>query len=343
MAFAVPQFSRSRVDRAGQILVSTTPDVVDLEAALTVINNWRSSHSFPLNTFQTTLRTKARTVDNAALVAQRIKRLSSIEHKLRRFSGLRLSQVQDIGGCRAVVATVADVHGLHQIYRNSRLKHRLVREDDYIRSPRTSGYRGIHLVYRYRSDRKKTYQDLLIEVQLRSQLQHAWATAVETVGTLVRSALKSSIGDREWLGFFSLMGSAIASRERSPQVPGTPSNRDVLRRELKAHIRRLDVEKRLRQYGEVLNAVEHPSVAKAQYFLLELRPLEGQLMVSGFNASALDRATTEYLRIERSLQRFPGAEAVLVSVESLAALRKAYPNYFLDTNRFITAMHEAVN
>ena len=109
MAFAVPQFSRSRVDRAGQILVSTTPDVVDLEAALTVINNWRSSHSFPLNTFQTTLRTKARTVDNAALVAQRIKRLSSIEHKLRRFSGLRLSQVQDIGGCRAVVATVADV------------------------------------------------------------------------------------------------------------------------------------------------------------------------------------------------------------------------------------------
>ena len=43
-----------------------------------------------------------------------------------------------------------------------------------------SGYRGVHLIYRYNSDRKTEYNTLLIEMQLRSQLQHAWATAVET-------------------------------------------------------------------------------------------------------------------------------------------------------------------
>jgi hypothetical protein len=38
------------------------------------------------------------------------------------------------------------------------------------------------------------YNDLKIEMQLRSQYQHAWATAVETVGTFIGQALKSSIG-----------------------------------------------------------------------------------------------------------------------------------------------------
>lgn len=40
-----------------------------------------------------------------SLVAQRIKRLYSIRHKLKRFPTMRLTQIQDIGGCRAIVST----------------------------------------------------------------------------------------------------------------------------------------------------------------------------------------------------------------------------------------------
>ncbi len=45
---------------------------------------------------------------------------------------------------------------------------------------------------------------LLIELQLRTRLQHEWATAVETMGTFLQSSLKSSQGPEEWLDFFSL-------------------------------------------------------------------------------------------------------------------------------------------
>jgi ppGpp synthetase/RelA/SpoT-type nucleotidyltranferase len=39
------------------------------------------------------------------------------------------------------------------------------REDDYIRQPKISGYRGVHLVYRYLRDRQETYNGLSVEVQ----------------------------------------------------------------------------------------------------------------------------------------------------------------------------------
>jgi len=62
-------------------------------------------------------------------------------------------------------------------------------------------------------------------MQIRSQLQHAWATAVETVGTFLQQALKSSQGDEGWQRFFALMGNAMAMRERRPPVPNTPTGK----------------------------------------------------------------------------------------------------------------------
>src|ERR1700690_3451494 len=110
MAWTKPQFSRSQVDDAGKVLTSASQDYLKMFDAQAVINNWRSSHAFPLNTFQNGLRQRAKLVDSNSLVAQRIKRLSSIEAKLRRFSNMKLSQMQDIGGCRAIVATSAKVY-----------------------------------------------------------------------------------------------------------------------------------------------------------------------------------------------------------------------------------------
>ncbi|HKX17736.1 MAG TPA: (p)ppGpp synthetase, partial [bacterium] len=72
------------------------------EAALEVINNWRSSHSYPLQALKMTLKLRAKRIDSNAIVAQRLKRLSSIATKLRRNKHMALSQMQDLGGCRAV-------------------------------------------------------------------------------------------------------------------------------------------------------------------------------------------------------------------------------------------------
>ncbi len=130
MAWAVPQYTKSQIDAAGQVLVEEVKDLATYdwgkyENALTVINNWRSSHSFPLNTFQVGLREKGRQVDSNCLVAQRIKRLSSISLKLRRFKTMKLSQMQDIGGCRAIVKNVVNVNQLLGLYQRSGIKHKL--------------------------------------------------------------------------------------------------------------------------------------------------------------------------------------------------------------------------
>jgi|SRR5438034_967309 len=113
MAWATPHHSRTQVDAAGKDLVrlgtpATNSDFEETSAhfehALAVINNWRASHSFPLNTFQVGLRSHAEQINPDALVAQRIKRLSSIELKLRRFPTMKLSQMQDLG-CRSLDST----------------------------------------------------------------------------------------------------------------------------------------------------------------------------------------------------------------------------------------------
>jgi ppGpp synthetase/RelA/SpoT-type nucleotidyltranferase len=109
---------------------------------------------------------------------------------------MTLSQMQDIGGCRAIVSSAEGVAKLCASYAESDLKHILHQTDNYIDTPKDSGYRGVHLIYRYHSDRRQDYNSLKIEMQLRSQLQHAWATAVETVGAFVRQALKSSVGEQ---------------------------------------------------------------------------------------------------------------------------------------------------
>lgn len=345
MLWTKPQFSRNKVNKAGATLISPVASVADREWAFTVINNWRSSHNFPLNTFQNTLRKNAKQVDQDSLIAQRIKRLSSIALKLRDNPAMQLSQMQDIGGCRAVVGTVSSVDLLVVISQGSWRKHELIEEYDYIQNPKSSGYRGVHLVYRYHSSRKDTHNGLRIEIQLRSQLQHAWATAVEVVGTFTKQALKSSHGESDWLRFFSLMGTAVASREGTKEVPDTPTDKVELKTQLSDLMQRLQVANRLRAFTAVFEPP--PQIAEGirakqyHYFLLHLDYRDLRITLKPYHRHHLDQASTDYLNAERTAA--DRADIVLVSVDSLAALKRAYPNYFLDTTLFLDAVARAIS
>jgi ppGpp synthetase/RelA/SpoT-type nucleotidyltranferase len=348
MAWVAPQYSKAEVDAAGKVLAkrnSSNPwDPFDAELleALTIINNWRSAHNFPLNTFQIGLRRRAKQSDPNSLVAQRIKRLPAIRHKLRIMGKwVPLSEMQDIGGCRAVVGNPGHVYSLVENYNESDIKHKLERMSDYIKTPKPTGYRGIHLIYRYNSDRNKTYNGMQIEVQLRSPLQHAWATAVETVGLFTRQALKSSRGEKEWLRFFALMGSALALRERLPIIPNTPEDGKELTRELRECAAQLDVVNHLHAFSQALQITEQPGRGKAHYFLVELDPVAKKVKILGYTQHQLSQANTAYVEAERAGSK-SGIDAVLVSVESLSALKRAYPNYFLDTGLFIKAVEQAI-
>lgn len=102
------------------------------------------------------------------------------------------------------------------------------------------------------------------------------------------------------------------------------------------------VERRLQTYGAALQTLEDPSVANADFFLLALNPGEGTVNIRGYTRAELPQATADYPATERVLDAVSGAEAVLVSVESIAALQRAYPNYFLDTTAFVKALQRAI-
>lgn len=342
MAWAEPAYSRRRVTKAGEEYVNPATSPEDRAVALAVINNWRSSHSYPLNTLQVNLRRAARDRDPDATIAQRIKRLPSIRHKLERIPGMELARMHDLGGCRAVLSSVEVVDDLVAYYtESSQIKHKLLRHDPYIAEPKESGYRGVHLVYAYYSDKKPTYNGLRIELQIRSRLQHAWATAVETVGTFTQQALKSSQGGPEWLRFFALMSSELALREGTPLVPDTPTDRSELVRELRQYVEELDVLPRLSAYGAAVQyAEERMSEMKGHTFLLQLDTDDRTLNVRSYEDRTV--AADEYSAIEREIEGEPSKDVVLVTVESLASLRGAYPNYFLDTSAFLESVEEAI-
>src|SRR5260370_23475363 len=336
MEWAVPEYSVEEVNRAGAAFASLH-DHDELERALAIINNWRASHYFPLNTFQTTLRRKAEHISKS-VVSQRVKRLRAIQHKLQKHTKkpIAWADMQDIGGCRVVLGNLSQVERLAKEYLNSDLKHKLARQDNYIGIPKISGYRGVHLVYTYVSDRNKTYNGLNIEIQLRTELQHAWATAVEIVGFFRQELLKSSEGDPVWKHFFKLMATEIAFAEKSAfGIPGMPSDRKKVRDQLCRCATILGACEYLRVIGKGVEDVIETSIPGAHYFLLELDTATRQLKITGYRLNARQKATWDYGQVEKAILGSKEREAVLVSAKSMADLKRAYINYFLDMRRFI--------
>lgn len=341
-----PKYKQDDIDIAGALLADPIVNANDLEEALSVIDNWRAAHNFPLNTFQVTLRYKARHIDSHSLIAQRVKRLRAIRFKLQKHTKkpILLSQMQDIAGCRAVMNSVPMVKRLRDAYLNSELRHKLITPvDDYIERPRFSGYRGIHLVYTYYSEKQPTYNGFKVEVQLRTQLQHAWATSVEVVGFFRQELLKSSEGDYVWKHFFKLMANEIALREKSPLVPEMPTDWNVLREEIRRCEAKLGALNYLHTFGQGLQDVQEVDTVGAHFFLLELNAASRKLKVTGYRLSARQRASMDYAAVERAIfGSTQHSDAVLVAVESMAALRRAYTNYFLDMKRFIQVVEDTV-
>jgi len=155
-----PNFPKGRVDWSGDVLINPQATAEDKAAGLVVINNWRSSHSYPLQALKMTLRRRARRVDRKSVTVQRLKRLESIGAKLARNKNMSLSQMQDIGGCRAVVKDIKTVKKVARIYaeswaKNPHARAEFVKSFDYIENPKVDGYRSIHLIYKYRRRSKR--------------------------------------------------------------------------------------------------------------------------------------------------------------------------------------------
>jgi ppGpp synthetase/RelA/SpoT-type nucleotidyltranferase len=363
VVYPIKVHTRSKVDAAGDTLIKGAPQPYEdfdaiqaFDDALTVINSWRACHRYPLNAIQVTIRRRAKHIDPGAIVPQRLKRMPAIEQKLRLHEGMKLSRMHDIGGCRAILKDIKGVREVARKCREAAAKNptrssRLIREYNYldgnIPGPKTDGYRGIHMVYQYYSTAKEgaRFNGLRIEVQIRSQLQHAFSTAVETASIFTDQPIKSikaNLHDSRWRRFFALMGNAIAMREGTTLIGGLPTDQHQLAEEIRRHADDLSVERILSGWGKTIERLSgHPADAKT--FLLVLDTELKTTEVIAYSPAEIPKTDEAYLSFEKQFKSKPSQQVVLVDAESIDSLRIGYPNFYLDTEAFIEAMKAVID
>jgi ppGpp synthetase/RelA/SpoT-type nucleotidyltranferase len=210
----VPTLSNSRVDRAGDAIRAYIDDRLESRDVLDdwdIIGAYRGVHAKPLNAVAANLRYYAEKHTRAGIVVgQRLKRMYTICDKLTREPALRLSQMQDIGGCRVVLGDERELRALVADLCTQR-RWDIVRQYDYIATPKpVSGYRAYHLVVRK--------ERCLVEVQVRTRPQHGWAELVERVDREHRLGLKEGRAPAEIVEYYRLGALLVSSAERRSAV-----------------------------------------------------------------------------------------------------------------------------
>ena len=143
----MPEPSTSQVNKAGRSLRRWARGELVSEAehqnALVVLLEHRAAHRLPLTKATMGLRSMVKTEQCQVEVSQRLKRVPTIIGKLAREPAMQLANMQDIGGCRAVLNSLDEVRRVQRRLSTNRPPLRVF---DYIAKPRASGYRGVHVV-----------------------------------------------------------------------------------------------------------------------------------------------------------------------------------------------------
>lgn len=343
------EYNPNQIRKAGKILRKCN-DLAsgECEEALRVLVNFRALHAVALNTFQATLRARLDKIDKNAIVAQRIKRLPTILDKLKRYSHMQLDTMQDIGGIRAIVNTVSELKKLREVYISFKgFPHELVENKDYIECPKSSGYRGYHLVYKYYSaekcpQEKEEYKGLRVEIQMRTRLQHAWATAVETFEAFLGEKLKSSEGDSGILDFFKYVSSAFALMEKEAVLKEHEafSEKEIYKRVVD-YVKELHIMEQIKVFSLLTKDISD-NKRKKGYGVLILDTRDKSVSFRHYYDSQSQEAYDSYAREEERSINDSNRQVVLVKTDSVEKLRKAYPNYFADLGAFIQNIDKIV-
>ena len=337
-SYVSPIFSKNRVNRAGKAFADQKPSDEDYE----VVENWRTAHAYLLNTFQATLRYWAK--GHGIVVAQRLKRRPTIVGKLVRFPNMSLARMHDIAGCRVIFDSIDQLEEYRDKMHKARFRHirKAAAEDrwNYIRNPKASGYRGVHDVYEYKAKVPggAPWDGLQLEIQYRTQIQHAWATAVEVASLVTHNNPKFDQGSPEVLEFFKLSSEALsrAFEQLTGPYPNL-SNQELLKRLKKAD----DETHMLRLFDQIKIVHNQPEVQRKNTILV-LSPDDlniGQIKLEIYTFNNIFDATDYYQELEG---KATGKEdIVLVKSDSMDSIQVAYRNYFGDTTEFTTLLRES--
>ena len=301
------------------------------------LNSYRSLHIPIMRALATVVRNKKL---KPKITARRLKRFSSIEKKLKRFPTMRLSQMQDIAGVRVVFDNIKEVYDfasdMRRTYKNQR-NFKFLSDKDYIGEPKPDGYRSIHQIFTYQKGQfEQESKGLSVELQIRTLLQHYWATAVEILSFKTSSNLKLGEGEEYHKEFFRLCSILIAHQEKTPIHS---DYKELNRAEIIYKIAKLDKEHNILKNLSALTLTSKNIQADLTnkgfyYYVMELNLDNNTLAIRGYKKNEVDRAKSFYSMLEHRRDE-NNIDVVLISIDKVKQLKSAYPNYFLDSKKFI--------
>lgn len=184
--------SRTQIDRLGDRLRQGNIT----EADLRLLDEYRRSFTDAYEVVIGTIRNDL----GLEPTGRPAKSTTSISDKLRRES-IRLTQIQDIAGCRLIVSDIANqdqvVQSLTNLFEDTTIIDR--------RQQPSHGYRAVHVLVRC--------QGKLIEIQIRTSLQHLWAELSEKLSDVIDPAIKYGSGDENVQAILTFASSLVVSEE----------------------------------------------------------------------------------------------------------------------------------
>lgn len=311
----------------------------ETEEDVRILEEWRKAHRHVLDAFRKLLGRRKEGTE--VLVVQRHKRRTTIIDKLRRRNKLgkpivrNLAGMNDVAGCRLIFESIDDLYEFRGEFRNARFKHKLKNDDnadkyDYIKCPKSTGYRGVHDVYSYASGSVsgKRYEGLLVEIQYRTHVQHAWATAVEVVGFVTENEPKFERGDDRFQEIFRYASEILARAfENGKSCLKDLGDEEVIRGfdDLNSELGFIKMLVGLDMAGE--------EEFKRKNVILVFE--KNELHVKSF--ARAPEALEELFRLEKEN---PGKDIVLVRGDRGRDVRVAFRNYFSDASDFTRKIRE---
>lgn len=322
------RYSKRQVRAAGKKLRDSAADALEAEAAERIVNYWREIHREPLQMmFDDIERLLGSETDLA--IAGRIKKFDTIIDKLCRSDAPSdLDTMYDIAGCRIVVSTLDEQEKLCSLFQElDGCDREKSQRRNYVASPKKSGYRSRHLIVSY--DCPECGHRLHVELQIRTQYQHAWSTAVELYDRLSGSRLKFNELEDQNSTFFKRMSLVIEQLETEgvcdpfvvrSRYPDSMSLEEAFKAE--TYLRAAC------DASMIIGGL--PNVGPQDYCLIRL---DSTMQTINIAVQPPKEAIRTYFETERNVPN--GVDVVLVKGASMERIKELYPNYFGDISQFL--------
>jgi ppGpp synthetase/RelA/SpoT-type nucleotidyltranferase len=312
----INKFSKSQLRKLGKELCKEDFD----HSKLDILEEYRLSYKESGREVFDSLILLSNQISSNSITTYRIKRINSIIRKLKRRRDRPLGNMNDIVGCRCIVKSEKQIKKLRRLIKN---QFTIDEENDYYLEPNSSGYKSLHLYVVSNLDSSK-----IIEIQIRVEEDHNWATLVEIIDNVYDVDIKETLNtDTKEYKELKKFHQLLAKSKKLTLEDKTLLVDLIIKYDIFNELRSIFME----NYLNVRKQFNKLSRFRSDYYIIE-SGLDYKPQI--FKFPDFDSAEKDYYNRYKT-QDNDNFVLINISNSSLENLEKAYSNYILTTHNFL--------